>query len=205
MQAGIGVTRASETPSYPLRGDPTPAVPLLRDNCKLLQQFRRGDPDALHRVYGAYARPLIRALARDFTTRSAESADLAHDVFMRAFSDNARTAYDERRPYLPYLLTIARNLAIDDRRRQRREGPAHARAVELGAGPAPLAAEEVLLLEMVKRYVTALPPRLRQVHEMRFIRDLSQARAAHELGTTRQRLRTLERELTNGLRHQLRE
>ena len=46
------------------------------------------------------------------------------EAFRRAFEERARSAYDGLRPYRRYLLTITRNLVIDQLRKQREGWPA---------------------------------------------------------------------------------
>jgi DNA-directed RNA polymerase specialized sigma subunit len=53
-------------------------------------------------------------------------------------------------------------------------------------------------------YVEALPATLRAVYDLRFASEVSQRRAADMLGVSRQKLRTLENRLVNGLRNELR-
>src|SRR5262245_19722724 len=106
---------------------------LLVENRALLDGFRKGDRSALERVYAAYARDVAQQLKRGFTFQSggrscrfhgppsaADLEDRVHDVFVRAFSDGARLAYDGLTPYKNYLYTVARNLVIDDFRKKER-------------------------------------------------------------------------------------
>jgi DNA-directed RNA polymerase specialized sigma24 family protein len=53
--------------------------------------------------------------------RATVIADLVQEVFVRAFSTDARHAYDGRREYGHYLAAIARNCFIDLLRARRRE------------------------------------------------------------------------------------
>lgn len=46
---------------------------------------------------------------------------LVQNTFVRAFSPSARAAYDGLRPFGSYLVTIARNLLIDEARARNRE------------------------------------------------------------------------------------
>ncbi|HEX7948908.1 MAG TPA: sigma-70 family RNA polymerase sigma factor [Candidatus Limnocylindrales bacterium] len=72
--------------------------------------------DFIERAYLECRFPVYRYLRT--LTRSDEAAtDLAATTFERAFTSASR--FDPARPVLPWLLRIARNLAIDDRRRTR--------------------------------------------------------------------------------------
>src|SRR5262245_4533417 len=95
---------------------------LLTKDRALLEGFRRGDEAALTRVYREYSDPVAEFLARGAgvkvsgaaATLGALDVEAAHqETFVRAFRPQARAAYDALRPYLPYLLTIARSAAVD--------------------------------------------------------------------------------------------
>jgi RNA polymerase sigma-70 factor (ECF subfamily) len=146
------------------------------------------------------------AQARRFS--AANLADLVQDVFLRAFSPSARMSYDGERDYVPFLLTIARNVLIDWLRRSSRE-LADAEDLEaLTDASAPSPTEEALfgpeLVNATRSYVEGLTPELRGVHEQRFVKAEPQRSAAEALGVSRQNLRTLERKLVDGLRRSLR-
>ncbi len=82
---------------------------------------------------------------------SSELEDLIQEVFVRAFSEKGRLAYDGLRDYEPYICTIARNLLIDRARKQGREVPLDwdaetpARGMPRGTGVAPILGERGVL------------------------------------------------------------
>jgi RNA polymerase sigma-70 factor (ECF subfamily) len=180
-----------------------------------LARFRAGDPEILARVYRDHVR-LIEAYLRDrrFAGRvgarpsaagGPEYADLVQEVFLHAFRPRARLAYDGTRPYANYLFVIARNLVIDLLRETRRRVSTCPLALaDSGATTCapeltdPLADGETRF--SVARYLSSLSPSLRQLHDLRYVHELSQGEAANVLGTTRQRLRTMEKRLHDGLR-----
>lgn len=99
---------------------------LLVENRSLLESFRRGDRAALGVVFDHYASDVANMLQSGFSfsmgTRSCrfmgfrrqfDVDDMLHEVFLRAFSERARTGYDGLRPYKQYLLAIARNVVVD--------------------------------------------------------------------------------------------
>ncbi len=194
-------------------------MPIFRSNRILLDEFREGQPDALGTVYWQYVRKVERLLRQGFTVRNGVSsrpqsigarvgpqdlADLVQDVFLRAFSERARRAYDSQRDYGPYLYTIARNVLVDWARKQGREIPASLIALEAAVETAESAAEVApwatpATMRLVEAYLAALPEELRQVHELRYEQGLSQERAAKAMGVGRQTLRTLEARLREGL------
>jgi RNA polymerase sigma-70 factor (ECF subfamily) len=191
-------------------------MPLLRTDRALLDQFRAGKPEALGKVYWEYTRKVERLLSAGFEIRSRgtrvvgacrrpdDLADLVQDVFLRAFSEKGRRAYDGLRDYGPYLYAIARNVLVDWARARGREIPAPWAELEaalemtlVADDPAPWAAPETL--RVVEGYLATLPQDLREVHKLRHEECLSQEQAAKGLGVGRQTLRTLERRLQDGL------
>jgi RNA polymerase sigma-70 factor (ECF subfamily) len=181
-------------------------MPHLRSRPALLEAFRRGDRDALETVYWAYV-DRVASVARRFVAPN-EAADLVQDVFLRAFEEKNRRAYDGLRDYGPYLGTIARNLLVDRARRMGRELLAEDGTFEeLADLPAnendapPWADTETM--NVVERYIAALSPELRDLHEARYVKGLPQRAAAVSLGISRQQLRTREAQLRDGLRDAL--
>jgi RNA polymerase sigma factor (sigma-70 family) len=177
-----------------------------------LEEFRAGKRAALERIYQEHVdgvEALARAGLRHFQRFSpANLADVVQEVFAKAFSPKARAAYDGEREYGPFLRQLARNTLVDWLRKSGREVPdaadlEHISAQDLSTDPSgePFSAE---LVATVERFVRALPPDLRGVHEHRFLAAESQERAAAALGITRQNLRTLEQRLLQDLRREIR-
>jgi RNA polymerase sigma-70 factor (ECF subfamily) len=133
-------------------------------------------------------------------------ADIVQETFAKAFSPRARERYDGTR-YAPYVLAIARNCLVDWLRRVGREVPTGQDLDSLFdvAGDCNEESEFApALLAAANCYVKGLSGELRAVHRQRFEFGDSQARAAEELGMSRQNLRTLERKLITALRRQVR-
>src|SRR5687767_10224985 len=89
---------------------------------EFLEGFRRGEREALTRVYSAYVDEVERFVQSFFASqhqrhrlafRSAELEDVIQEIFARAFSKTARLAFDVARPYGPFLGALARNLVVD--------------------------------------------------------------------------------------------
>jgi RNA polymerase sigma-70 factor (ECF subfamily) len=187
-------------------------MPLFRDTPELLLAFREGKPAALERVYRFYVRPMdiyFRAMARFAHTpelaQPSAIADLLQEIFMRAFSPNARQAYDGLRDFSPYLNTIARNCFIDAIRKRRKE-------ILIGPGDLPLTAEDAppedemydpKVLAVLDAYLKQLPAELKGVYQQRFVLGLSQDQACKTLSVSRRTLRTAEEHLRRGLRKAL--
>jgi RNA polymerase sigma-70 factor (ECF subfamily) len=198
------------------RDTQTASMPLLRTDRALLDRFRAGAPEALSAVYWEYVRKVERLLSLGFEVRSqgkrvegacyrpADLADLVQEVFLRAFSEKNRQAYDGLRDYGPYLYAIARNILVDWARVQGREIPSPWEELEAAIEMTPATEDEVswatpATVRVVESYLSSLPPDLREVHRLRHENGLSQEQAAAKLGLSRQNLRTLERRLRDGL------
>ncbi|HEX7480208.1 MAG TPA: sigma-70 family RNA polymerase sigma factor [Polyangiales bacterium] len=135
-----------------------------------------------------------------------ERRDGVQEVFVRAFEERARLAYDGLRPYKPYLLRIARNLRIDQLRASGRQERDLATAFEDhldAAQPEDVSAEDALdfraLNAATRSYIIELDAESQRFVELRFVEELSQAEVAERMGVTRRRARTLEAQVQQGL------
>lgn len=111
---------------------------MLERDRPLLDAFRRGERDALTRVFRSYVDDVAGTLRGGVVVSvdgqrvrvgvglpEHEVESLIQETFTRAFAVKARAGYDGLRPYGAYLATIARNLLIDRERSRRRENIAH--------------------------------------------------------------------------------
>jgi RNA polymerase sigma factor (sigma-70 family) len=194
-------------------------VTIFEGNRPLLDAFRRGDREALRKVYVRYVTEVAAFLRRGFTLQGppparvpgvgdeARLGDNTQEVFVRAFAERARQSYDGLRPYRPFLLRIARNLRIDEVRASGREVLATSddeyepRPDPTEPPPAP--EEDVHwqgLSRLAKEYIDGLDEEARRYVEARFVEELSQAEVAETMGITRRRVRTLEHDVQAGLK-----
>jgi RNA polymerase sigma-70 factor (ECF subfamily) len=188
-------------------------LPIFKTHPELLRAFRAGNHKALETVYRFYVQRVdryVRSLARSTGTTTlghpSAVADLLQDVFIRAFSDRGRNAYDGLRDYGPYLTTIARNSFIDLQRALGRE--ILTSPDELTDVPDEAAAESESLVDakiaaVLTSYVESLVAPQRGVYEQRFVLGLSQEQASATLGLSRRAVRTGEKRLRVGLRKAL--
>lgn len=184
---------------------------LLLEDRALLDGFRKGEEDALTRVYEAYSDDVARYLASGaflgggnrlhFSPLDVEAAH--QETFVRAFRADVRASYDGLRPYKPYLLTIARSVAISLLRSQGKlsresvsmhELPQVAELPVDAPGP-----EEHALYSEIRNVVSSFLSRLGQgdqeLARIRFMDGCSQERTAEELRLTRSEVRTREHRL----------
>lgn len=189
----------------------------------VLRAFREGDHATLTRVYRAYSPQVARYLARRFSVRSGTSVhqvalgaldlDAAHqETFVRAFRPALRQAYDGVRPYLGFLLTLARSSAVDLLRasgRIAREAVPLDDAPELAQAPTEERNPEEQALEaevraLVRQFLEGLSEEARALAQLRFMEGLSQEAAAARLQLTRGEVRVRERHLRTRFTEHLR-
>jgi RNA polymerase sigma factor (sigma-70 family) len=189
----------------------------LEHDGQLHTAFRRGDHDALARVYREQVPALRLMLTRGFAFTSRgrklryrgcapdDLDDIVQEVFARAFTEAARLAYDGQRPYRNYLFAIARNLVVQ---RARVATPRLLPYDELPArdelpsrSPSPDRAFEAS--RQLARLVQSLGPDERSLFELRLARRYSAERAATELGWSAYRVRRTEQRLRRMLARSL--
>ncbi len=175
----------------------------LHEDRALLDAFRRGERDALTRVFVRYVDDIASTLRGGVVVQvDGQRVRLAaglpeHDIevliqetFLRAFADSARKAYDGLRPFGAYLGTIARNLLVDRGRRMLRESrtmvpltSADAIADTSNQDPS-WSIEESQLKKILDEMKAALPADQRALFECRFEQQLSIRSTAKALGLT---------------------
>jgi RNA polymerase sigma-70 factor (ECF subfamily) len=198
-------------------------VPIFEDNRALLDSYRRGDRAALTTVYSRYVDEVAALVRRGFRLDTAgvtipgvrepqKQLDLIQEVFVRAFAERARLAYDGLSPFRPWLLRIAKNLMIDEGRRSGRvvafDDAAQA-ALENDEPALLVSPEDELASKRLREAAAAFRAGLAQAHQrfvqLRFENELSQADVAQALNVSRRQVRTLEQELRLQLRRFLKE
>lgn len=178
-----------------------------------LVEFREGRRDALERVYQQHVAEVVTFLRSGFMYTSNEQPKrfagvrdtfeleaLVQEVFLRAFQERARLAYDGVRPYAAFLNGIARNLVLDRMRKDARHGEVLAApdVFDSIADPSSdtdreIGADERRGRELVERFLDQeCDDRDRRLYELRFARELSQVEAALTVNLTRIQLRRWE-------------
>jgi RNA polymerase sigma-70 factor (ECF subfamily) len=185
----------------------------------LTARFRAGEREALDEVYRHYAPEVAELVARGFSFSSgprqlrfrgyAQPFDLdnaVQETFVRAFHRRARLGYDGLRPYRPYLLTIARNVVIDElRRREVAMGPLIDERREHDGEPtsAPSPERECMdreLTGLYRRFLEGLDGRDRDYFRARFEDGETQVAAGVVCGLSHMRARVLEAKLRRRFR-----
>lgn len=159
----------------------------------VVREVRRGNRDAFGLLVQRYQQRLfglVLMIVRD----PAGADEVTQDAFVRAFTHLA--AYDDRRPFYPWLATIAVRLAQNWLRRHgrdtRREGTPLEYAPEPGASAAGLSA---LIADERGRHlwreVAALPSGERTAVILFYRDELAVADIAHALGVATGTVKTL--------------
>jgi RNA polymerase sigma-70 factor, ECF subfamily len=196
---------------------------LFLERRELLARFRAGERRALEETYRHYAPVVASFLSRGFTFKSGERLlrfdgysspfDLDNtlaETFVRAFREQARLGYDGLNPYKNYLLTIARNLVIDELRGREvvmsalPNGAAVLDRLEPSedGGDAQSMEEDLLAKELAglcARFVDRLADRDRVFFKARFEETKTQVEAGRAAGLSHMQARTLEKKLREKL------
>jgi RNA polymerase sigma-70 factor (ECF subfamily) len=150
-----------------------------------LEAFHAGERGVLAAVYQEHFAAVDRAVGRALS--GADQETVVHDVFCRLVQSRKMREGFHGGALGAWLSTVAHHAAIDYLRRHRREslrGPAEmAELVDRGAEPAAPALDAAQIVERFRR--ERLPAKWQRVFEARFLRALSQAEAAAELGISR--------------------
>jgi RNA polymerase sigma-70 factor (ECF subfamily) len=160
----------------------------------LIEQVANGEQPALLHLYDRYS-GRVYALALRMLGDSMAAEEVTQDVFLKLWS-RARSYLSSRGSFAPWLLTIARNTALDRLRLERRR-PTLTDDDEPEETWQDIADEQTTLEEARWRSlhfaVQALPPEQRQVIELAYYRGLSHSQIAEYLswpvGTVKTRLR----------------
>ncbi|MBX3472417.1 MAG: sigma-70 family RNA polymerase sigma factor [Planctomycetes bacterium] len=171
-------------------------VARARDDRAALQ----GSFRALYQRHGGRVYRFLRA-----QTGSDERAkDCLQETFLRLY--RALDRYDPARPFAPWLLGIARNVAQDLLRREqvRATDPLPAELPGAAAQPVPAAVEQREVTTLVRAAVGNLPEREREVFLLRQVEGLTFVEVADALGcsvrTAKYRMRAAVDNLASELR-----
>jgi RNA polymerase sigma-70 factor (ECF subfamily) len=141
-------------------------------------RLRRGDHDAFDALLARYQNRLYRYLVR-LTANPAVAEDLFQETWLKVITRIHR--YDERRPFEPWLFSVARNLAIDHLRKASPESldepseSGETRIARLGVDE-PGSLERLLERErrgLLERKLEELPALYREALSLRFEEEMS--------------------------------
>lgn len=159
------------------------------DEC-LAREAAAGSTEAFGELVRRHAGRIF-AYCRRRTADPAAAEDLAQQVFVAAFRRIG--GYTPARPFLPWLYTVARCVAIDESRRARRVQ----RAVDLpdrrvdAATPSDAMSAAEAVQGLWARARQLLPPRQFEALELRVRGDLNMAAIAAAMGLTQTHVKVL--------------
>jgi RNA polymerase sigma-70 factor (ECF subfamily) len=154
------------------------------DDAPLLARALEGDDDAFEEIVRRYQRR-VYGVARRICRRHDVADDVTQEAFVKAFA--ALDRFDPTRPFGPWVVRIATNVALNHLRSPRsREDPLPDESGELRA-PERSALEDVLQGEAVRAHEQALdelPVEQRAVFVLRSEEELSYKEIAAALGVS---------------------
>jgi RNA polymerase sigma-70 factor (ECF subfamily) len=173
---------------------------------ELAGRLKRRDPQAMADLYDRYGR-LVYSLIVRIVRDTALAEDLVQETFLRVW--NRAQAFDEERGALgPWLLTVARNRAIDYIRSA--DGRMARSAYELVEmeNPALFANLERQMVNSdqarrIREALTKLSPTQRSVIELAYFEGLSQSEMAEKMGQPLGTIKTWVRTALRNLRAEL--
>lgn len=140
-------------------------------------RFRAGDVAAMSELYHRYA-GAVTTVARAALWSDDLVADAVQQTFVKAW--DARDSFDSERPLAPWLYAIARRVAIDLVRRERRRQGSEPAEVDLAVLPADLSA--VWETYEVRAALDGLPQDERDVVRLHYFEDRTHNEIAQLLG-----------------------
>jgi RNA polymerase sigma factor (sigma-70 family) len=153
------------------------------DLAALMRAAQEGDGAAYARLLTAVT-PLVRRLAASRWTGSDDPEDVVQDVLLSLHQ--VRQTYDPQRPFLPWLMAIARNRLADVQRRQVRRSRGEVAVENL---PETFSNDETKELvdqmadaEALAQALAQLPPGQRRAVELLRINEMSLKEASAASG-----------------------
>jgi RNA polymerase sigma-70 factor (ECF subfamily) len=152
---------------------------------------RQGDRDAFDVLVHLYQRRLF-GLALMMVRDAAAEEEIAQDAFVNAFTH--LDFYDERRPFYPWLATIAVRRAQNWLRQHSRTAARERASLDSRSEHAPGPLEELIADESERRLwriVEAIPSGERTVVMLYYRQEMAVGDIAHALGVTSGTVKTL--------------
>jgi RNA polymerase sigma-70 factor (ECF subfamily) len=180
----------------------------FKDDGDLARRLKARDGSAMRELYDRYGR-LVYSLIMRMVRNSAAAEDLVQETFLRVW--NRAQAFDQERGALgPWVLTVARNRAIDYLRSA--DGKMSAGAIELDQLEHPGKfcdfEDRALSLDRARRIREAfekLTPHQKTVVELAYYEGLSQTEMAERMQQPLGTVKTWVRSALKALREQLTE
>lgn len=187
----------------------------------LLQSYKNGEKEAFLALYNKHSQPLRKFLHGGFSflsqgrvcrfrgiDGSMDVDAIIQETFVRAFVPSTRKNYDGQRPFQTYLFSIAKNLVL--RECHQRERLIHVEKIEDSTASNvsyPFSSRESYgqnpethlqnrqLKKLTDSFIAKLNPEEKEFFDLRFSQGNTQEGSAKLMGTTRARVKLLEKNL----------
>jgi RNA polymerase sigma-70 factor (ECF subfamily) len=173
----------------------------------LVHQLLQRDVDAFEQLYDRYSR-IVYALVLRIVQQASTAEEVVQDVFLQLWR-NARQ-YDTRRgPFVPWLMVLARNRALDhlrlkSERQRRREDQSEGLPQAISVPRFEQALDEKRRAEQVRALMGSLNAQQKKAIELAYFEGLSHSEIAaalkEPLGTVKSWIRNGLLRLKEGLR-----
>jgi RNA polymerase sigma-70 factor (ECF subfamily) len=173
----------------------------------LVTRLLQKDVSSFEQLYDRHSR-IVYALVLRILQQASTAEEVAQDVFLQLWRNAAH--YDPSRgPFVPWLLTLARNRALDhlrlkSERQRRREDQAEELPPVASAPDYEKALDEKRRAERVRALMTSLAPQQKRAIELAYFEGLSHSEIAvalkEPLGTVKSWIRNGLLRLKEGLR-----
>ena len=168
----------------------TPA-PHTRDDAALIARLRAGDENAMADLYDRYS-GIVYGVALRVLGDTTAAEDVLQEVFLQLWR-RPQSFNADRGRLAPWLAVIARNRAIDVRRRRVPEEDINELPISTGMNLEDMAAQR-MAVEKVRGVMAALPQEQRKALDMAFFEGMTHteiaAKTGEPLGTIKTRIRS---------------
>jgi RNA polymerase sigma-70 factor, ECF subfamily len=165
----------------------------------LMQQLLREDVGAFEELYERHSR-IVYSLVLRILRQGSTAEEVVQDVFLQLWRNSRQ--FDTRRPFVPWLLTLARNRALDhlrlksERQRRREDQTEELPQIPVAAPEYEAALDEKRRAECVRALVGSLPAAQKKAIELAYFEGLSHSEIAASLNEP---LGTVKSWIRNGL------
>ena len=146
----------------------------------LMARYQAGDLGAFEEIYRETVQEVAQYLARHAEAR--DRSDLVQEVYLQVH--RARRAYRCDLPFRPWLIAIARHVALMAARRRRRKSGREVQVEEYPELANAAVETDVLGRRQLARALQTLPPEQRETLRLAHVEDLTSVEIGRLLGAT---------------------
>ncbi len=158
----------------------------LFENFDLIEQYNRGDKNALSRVFDEFYYLVFRYV-RSFTQSAADAEDITSETFLKFAGKQRQFENDQK--LKAFLFLTAKNIFLDkqkrDLRRQKNELEIRRMHLPVMENQMERAEEDTELRDRIRKAIESLPGKCRQVFILYFIEHLENAEISVRLKMSR--------------------